>query len=659
MGRLGLALGLPALVLGGLEAGLRLAGYGYPTSFFLRRTINGQPVWVENWQFGWRFFPRALARSPYPLVMAQAKPADTIRIFVLGESAALGVPAPEFGFGRVLEVLLQERFPDRKVEVINVSMVAINSHVLLPIARECARRQGDLWVIYMGNNEVIGPFGAHALLGPAAPPRWSVQTIVALKTSRLVQGLDAALAAATAQPEQPPQWQGMRMWRAAIGRDDPRIRRVHEHFRANLRAVLNVARQAGTPVVLCTVGCNLKHCSPFASLHRRGLTSAELANWAQAFQAGWAAETNGLFGQAVAHYRQAQALDDRFAELHFRLGTCYLALGQTNEARHHFQQAKDEDALQFRPDSRLNEIIRQQARQAQWVRLLDAEALFAQHSPEGIPGRELFYEHVHLTPAGSYLLARATAELADPILAPSHRSGTAAPAPWLSQTECEQRLGLTDWGRLQMLEFVQELISTPPFTSQSIHSNQVQWLRAEQRRLRPARSTAGLRAALAQVQAAVQRRPQDPELLKVLAPMLEAAEDRAGAEQCWRRVTELTPQAAVPYLNLALVLRRQGRDAEAIQAYRECLRRNSEHPEAHGDLGALLLQHNQPQAALPHLRFLVQRQPHSVDGRFLLGQALLRIGRRTEALRQFQEVLSLKPDHAEAQRLVDQLRTGH
>ena len=44
-------------------------------------------------------------------------------------------------------------------------MTAINSHVILPIARECARRDGDLWIIYMGNNEMVGPFGAGTVFG--------------------------------------------------------------------------------------------------------------------------------------------------------------------------------------------------------------------------------------------------------------------------------------------------------------------------------------------------------------------------------------------------------------------------------------------------------------------------------------------------------------
>src|SRR6185436_20319789 len=110
-----------------------------------------------------------LARSPSPVVMAAKKPPGRYRIFLLGESAALGDPAPAFGVGRYLQALLRERYPGADFEVVCAAMTAINSHAMLPIARECARYEGDLWIIYMGNNEMAGPFGANTVLGLQAP----------------------------------------------------------------------------------------------------------------------------------------------------------------------------------------------------------------------------------------------------------------------------------------------------------------------------------------------------------------------------------------------------------------------------------------------------------------------------------------------------------
>ena len=65
---------------------------------------------------------------------------------------------------------MEERCSGTKFEVINTGMTAINSHAILAIARDCVPFNGDIWIIYMGNNEVIGPFGAGSVLGPKAPP---------------------------------------------------------------------------------------------------------------------------------------------------------------------------------------------------------------------------------------------------------------------------------------------------------------------------------------------------------------------------------------------------------------------------------------------------------------------------------------------------------
>jgi hypothetical protein len=191
---------------------------------------------------------------------------------------------------------------------------------------------------------------------------------------------------------------------------------------------------------------------------------------------------------------------------------------------------------------------------------LDAEGLFARSSRDGIPGDELFYEHVHLTPAGNYLLARATADLAAGMMAGGGRPGLVTNAiAWLSEAECGQRLGLTDWGRFDALQLVQRLLGEPPFTTQTVHSNQMQKVRAELSRLRVARRPSGIQKAMGTVQAAVDRDPSDTELLRILASVLEASGAARSAEQRWREVTRLLPQAPIPYLNLAQLLGGQGR----------------------------------------------------------------------------------------------------
>lgn len=214
----------PVLALVLVELLLRLGGFGYPTSFFLEAERGNQRILTENARFGWRFFPHQLARAPRPIVLPADKAPGTCRIFVLGESAAMGDPEPAYGFPRILEVLLKARFPDKKIEVVNAGMTAINSNVILPIARDCAGHRGDVWVIYTGNNEVMGPFGPGTIFGAQSPNLTLLHASLALKTTRIGQLLDEAVTRAGIGRPVPQAWAGMEMFlKEQIRRDDPRL----------------------------------------------------------------------------------------------------------------------------------------------------------------------------------------------------------------------------------------------------------------------------------------------------------------------------------------------------------------------------------------------------------------------------------------------------
>src|SRR5205814_6584741 len=186
---------------------------GYPTAFFVRPTeaVSGIDL-VTNYDFSRRFFPPALARTPIPLALRAAKPAGTYRIFVLGESAAQGFPDPASSFSRILEVMLRERYPDTRFEVINTAVTAINSHVILPIARECAAYQPDLYIAYVGNNEVVGPFGAADVMGRHAANLSLTRANVAVKGTRTGQLIGALVRRIGPAGEAPQFWGGMEMF---------------------------------------------------------------------------------------------------------------------------------------------------------------------------------------------------------------------------------------------------------------------------------------------------------------------------------------------------------------------------------------------------------------------------------------------------------------
>ncbi len=96
------------MLLGGVEAGLRLAGYGYPTGFFKKIRVGDKDYFINNEKFTLRFSRRNWRAGPIHLCFRR-QAAGHGPYFHFGESAAMGDPQPAYGPGRYLEVLLRQR----------------------------------------------------------------------------------------------------------------------------------------------------------------------------------------------------------------------------------------------------------------------------------------------------------------------------------------------------------------------------------------------------------------------------------------------------------------------------------------------------------------------------------------------------------------------
>jgi tetratricopeptide (TPR) repeat protein len=452
-----------------LETGLSLAGYGYRWRLFL--PVKDFPTLGSNVEFGQRFFPRAIARKPLLVQFREDKPPDTYRIFLLGASAAAGIPEPIVGFGQILDVMLEDCFPEADFETVNCSLTAINSHVVLPIARECAGYDPDLFVIYLGNNEVIGPFN----VGSSEERRQAGlgrirRTIASRKTKigQLVQGLGEA----RISDELMKSWGGMAMYTEnLLAVDDPALDLVYDNYRQNLEDMIRAIAPTGAGVLLSTVSVNIRDNAPFASVPRPDLSGERQEAFAGLLRAADTAAAAGDTVAAVDLYRQALDIDDRHADLHFRLGRSLLARGELDEAREHLQTALDLDGLRFRAGTGTNSVVRDVAAESDYseLRLFDAQKLVDEWcAARGtLPGDDLFFEHVHFNFAGNYLMARLLFEQVVPLLpAELKRGGAQTPAP-PGPEQCAAALAMTPWSEYNMVSQMYVMVKQPPFTGQS------------------------------------------------------------------------------------------------------------------------------------------------------------------------------------------------
>jgi tetratricopeptide (TPR) repeat protein len=455
----------PIVLVAILELGLRLASVGFPTELTVPCTIRGQKAACYNLFFPAPFFPPGMIKTPQAYAIPAEKPQGTYRIFVLGESAAMGDPDPAYGFSRYLEVMLRQRYPSMKFEVVNTGSVAINSHVLLPIAKGLAKQKPDLFIIYSGNNEVVGPYGPGTALTSSSMLLPFIRASIFANSTRIGQLV-------TRMGERKKEWRGMEMFLdKQVRASSPLMRYSYENFERNLRDTVAVARASGARVIVSTVATNLKDCAPFASLHREDISENELRSWNNLVREGADLENARSYDEALTPYQSAIQMDPQYAELEFRMARVEWMRGNYAGAKEHFQRARDLDTLRFRADSRINDINRS-VTTSSGAELVDADAIFSSDSPNGITGSELVYEHVHMTPLGNYTLARAMfRQIASQLKSESGQALQDVDIP--SEANCERTLALTTHDQTRIAAEMLQRLERPPFTNQLNHSDQV------------------------------------------------------------------------------------------------------------------------------------------------------------------------------------------
>lgn len=669
--RLSLAVGSVLLILGTTEGVLRLMDAGYPAAFFVSRDADTVET---NDRFAWRFMPRILARDPLAFRMAHRKPANTTRIFILGESAAQGFPDAAFGFGRVLDLLLRSRHPDRRFEIVNTAMTAVNSHAVREIARECLNYEPDLFILYCGNNEVVGPFGPGTVFQSTLPPLWLIRLRLAASKLRLAQELGGVMEGWLRRTDSAGSWSGMESFMdRRVASDDPRLERVYAYFRANVEDILRGVGRRGVPAVVCTAPVNLEACAPFASEHRRGLTEGELGKWRAAYALGTNAEARADWAAAVEHYAAATAADPLFAEVDYRRGRCLAALGRPTESRAAFAEARDHDALRFRADSRLNALLRELARSGgPRVTLYDAE--------RDLTGRdaEFFYEHVHLKFAGNYRLARGILPLVESALSLETVGHTEAPI--LTEEACASRLAYTLWSRWKSEDRIMKLLYRPPFTLQFDRPTEFPGKVARHRQLAAeALSVEEMKRSVAAYALALKEQPAGLGLRENLADLLSDSGDSAAAIRVaqdllaerpagvrarlrvgdllllagrydealvlFRDVLRVRPELPEVHISLVGALVGLGRNEEAVAAYDAAVRRGCESAALHSNVAVALLNRGDLEGGEQHLRRALQWMDQP-SWRANLGAVLFKRGKYREALSEFREAVAALPNNA-------------
>lgn len=302
-----------------------------------------------NPAYAGRYFRGFIPQAAYNPFLRQ-KPDAVFRIIALGGSSTAGYPYSfNSGYPERVAAELRAIYPTRQVEVINLGMTALSSHVIRDFMPHVLRMQPDAVLIYAGHNEYYGAFGA----GGMNRSRVLTRTLFWFKRSVLFRKLERLIA--------PPVRSNRTMMAqsttdVSIAFGGSVYQAGVKNFETNLTAILGRFENAGIPTYVGTLVSNLQSQPPL------GVDSVANAAWVNG-QEHWTA-------------------------------------GDTTAAMASFVQAKEHDPIRFRAPEVMNRILSRQSERRGAI-LVDLAPHFGPDVRDS-----LFTDHLHPTSLGYDRMAR-------------------------------------------------------------------------------------------------------------------------------------------------------------------------------------------------------------------------------------------------------------
>jgi lysophospholipase L1-like esterase len=415
-------LGIMPFVL--LEAGLRLFDVGRPgdASDSLSGFNRNLPLFERQGSV----YRTARAREPFfcaqefPVV----KPPNGFRIFCFGGSTVYGHPyQSDTAFPKWLEMELAGSDPTKSFQAVNCGGVSYASYRLAPLVTEVLAYQPDLVIVMTGENEFLEDRTYQSAKARSAARAWLEDAAHSLRILNVARywihgarsrvGGDATGADGAAHLSAEVKTRlDERSGYASYHRDDAWHDRVAAQFEESIRAMIAQCHAAAVPILLVKPGSNLRDCPPFKSEHRLGLAAEDEHAWQAAFDVATASDTtagtNATLSGALELYRNAEKIDGEYALLDWRIARILDRLDKKGEASEYYLKARDHDVCPLRTPKRHEMILDRIATEPRTPQV-DAAALFASKSPDGIPGNNWYLDHVHPTIGGHQRIAQAIA----------------------------------------------------------------------------------------------------------------------------------------------------------------------------------------------------------------------------------------------------------
>ena len=393
-----------------MEIALRLFGFGgYPP--FIRSVgtlTQGEQLCIVEPAASKPYFFANPTRPGYAEQSSfiMPKPKDTLRIFIIGESAAKGYPQPRnLAMSEFLQTMLGDILPQKRVEVINLGTTAVASFPLVYQVQDALRYQPDWFVFYVGNNEFFGAYGTASINAAGTMPLWALKLMRATRGLALVQAVESVVRAGADENRT---LMEQMIGQTFIACDSPLREAAARNLQANLGDMVDQVKAAGVAALVCTTASNESGLAPLGQDDVSNLSGASLEEFNELLRQA-AACSSAQSVQAVELLGKAALLAPRSALTQFMLANAQANAGDLVAARKAFLLARDLDTMPWRPISVTEQAIRETAA-ARGVLLCDIAFKFRNMSARGATDWELLDDHVHPSLQGQVQAARAMAQ---------------------------------------------------------------------------------------------------------------------------------------------------------------------------------------------------------------------------------------------------------
>jgi len=405
-----ITIALPFIALAVVEIALRLFGFGgYPP--FIRSVgtlTQGEQLCIVEPAASKPYFFANPTRPGYAEQSSfiMPKPKDTLRIFIIGESAAKGYPQPRnLAMSEFLQTMLGDVLPQKRVEVINLGTTAVASFPLVYQVQDALRYQPDWFVFYVGNNEFFGAYGTASINAAGTMPLWALKLMRAARGLALVQAVESVVRAGADENRT---LMEQMIGQTFIACDSPLREAAARNLQANLGDMVDQVKAAGVAALVCTTASNESGLAPLGQDDVSNLSGASLEEFNELLRQA-AACSSAQSVQAVELLGKAALLAPRSALTQFMLANAQANAGDLVAARKAFLLARDLDTMPWRPISVTEQAIRETAA-ARGVLLCDIAFKFRNMSARGATDWELLDDHVHPSLQGQVQAARAMAQ---------------------------------------------------------------------------------------------------------------------------------------------------------------------------------------------------------------------------------------------------------